>query len=170
MRLPDVPGKYELVEGELVVVAAGRTHEDVIYSMNRLLIDFVARHDLGRIYQAGLGYWMRNGNFRSPDISFVAKDHLDDMTRDPNGFLHGGPDLAIEVLSPSNSVQSMKKKALEYFESGSRLMWLVVPDARSVVVLRPDSSELTLTAKDILTGEDVISGFSVEIAELFRDL
>jgi Uma2 family endonuclease len=92
------------------------------------------------------------------------------MTRDPKGFLHGGPDLAIEVLSPSNAIQAMKKKALEYFESGSRLVWLVVPDDRIVMVLLPDSSELILTAKDILTGEDILSGFSVEVSKLFAGL
>ncbi|MFH1114722.1 MAG: Uma2 family endonuclease [Pseudomonadota bacterium] len=170
MRLPDVPGKYELVEGELVVVSAGREHEDVIYSLNDHLIPFVRRHHLGRVYQSGLGYWMHNGNFRSPDISFVNMDRLDDMTRDPKGFLHGAPDLAIEILSPSNALQAMKKKALDYFESGSRLVWLVVPDDRTVTVLRPDSSELILTAKNMLTGEDVIPGFEIAVSELFQVL
>ncbi|MFH1112373.1 MAG: Uma2 family endonuclease [Pseudomonadota bacterium] len=168
MRLPDVPGKYELVEGELVVVAAGREHEDVILALNLLLTNFVIAHGLGRVYQASLGYWMRNGNFRSPDVSFVAKDRLDGMTRDPKGFLHGAPDLAIEILSPSNTVQTMKKKALEYFESGSRLVWLVVPDDRIVVVLRPDGTETPIT--DTLTGEDVVPGFSVTITEVFKYL
>ncbi len=166
MRLPDVGGKYELVEGELVVVAAGREHEDVILALNRHLIPFVTRHDLGPIYQASLGYWMKNGNLRSPDISFVAKDRLNDMTRDPKGFLHGSPDLAIEILSPPNTVEAMKKKARDYFESGSRLVWIVAPDDQTVTVLRPDGSERTVTGT--LTGEDVIPGFSLDVSELFR--
>ncbi len=170
MRLPDVGGKYELVEGELVVVAAGREHEDVIFLLSNILSNYVIRYDLGRIYQASLGYWMKNGNLRSPDISFVSNARLHDMTRDPKGFLHGAPDLAIEVLSPSNTVKAMKKKALEYFESGCRLVWLVVPDDRTVVVLRSDGSELILTTKDALTGGDVIPGFSVETGEVFKYL
>jgi Uma2 family endonuclease len=170
MRLPDVGGKYELVEGELVVVAAGREHEDVILSLDHLLKNFVIGHDLGRIYGASLGYWMKNRNLRSPDVSFVANARLNTITRDPKGFLHGAPDLAIEVLSPSNSVEAMKRKALEYFESGCRLVWLVAPDDRIVVVLRPDGSELVLTVKDILSGEDVIPGFSVETGEIFKYL
>jgi len=168
MRLPDVPGKYELVEGELVVVAAGREHEDVILALNLVLTNFVIAHGLGRVYQASLGYWMRNGNFRSPDISFVSKDRLDSMTRDPKGFLHGAPDLAIEILSPSNTVKAMMKKALEYFESGSRLVWIVSPEDTSVTVLRPDGTESVIT--DTLTGEDVVPGFSVEVSEVFKYL
>jgi Uma2 family endonuclease len=166
MRLPDVGGKYEVIEGELVVVAAGREHEDVIFSLDYVLKDFVIRHKLGRVYGASLGYWMKNGNLRSPDISFVAKDRLDDMTHDRRGFLHGAPDLAIEILSPSNTVQAMKKKALDYFESGSRVVWIVDPGGRTVTVLWPDGSETTIT--DTLTGEDVLPGFSVEITEVFR--
>ncbi|MFH1114625.1 MAG: Uma2 family endonuclease [Pseudomonadota bacterium] len=168
MRLPDVGGKYELVEGELVVVAAGLEHEDVILALDHALKNFVIDHDLGRIYGASLGYWMKNGNLRSPDISFVAKDNLEGMIRDRKGFLHGAPDLAIEVLSPSNTVQAMKKKALEYFESGARLVWLVVPDTRTVTVLRSNGTEAVIT--DTLTGEDVIAGFSVTITEVFKYL
>ncbi len=167
MRLPDVPGKYELVEGELVVVAAGREHEDVISNVSLALGNFVKKHKLGRVYTSGIGYWMDNGNLRCPDVSFVAKKHLDDMTRDPKGFLHGSPDLAIEVLSPSNRIRAMKKKAIEYFESGSRLVWFVVPDDRTVTVLSPDGVETTVT--DTLTGEDVIPGFSLDVTELFED-
>jgi len=167
MRLPDVPGKYELVEGELVVVAAGYEHEMVLIRLTRALLNAVD-DSVGQILSSNMGYWMRNGNFRSPDISFVAKDHLADMIRDRKGFLHGAPDLAIEVLSPSNSVKAMKKKALEYFESGSRLVWFVVADDQTVVVLYPDGSETTVT--DTLTGEVVLPGFSVEVGELFQDL
>ncbi|MFH1116765.1 MAG: Uma2 family endonuclease [Pseudomonadota bacterium] len=170
MRLPDVGGKYELVEGELVVVAAGREHDDVIFFLDYLLKDFVIRHDLGRVYGASLGYWMENGNLRSPDISFVTNGRLNKMTHDPKGFLHGAPDLAIEILSPSNTVKAMKEKALEYFESGSRLVWIVSPKDRTVTVLRPDGSERVLTVEAGLDGEDVIPGFSIEIKDVFKYL
>jgi len=168
MRLPDVPGKYELVEGELVVVAAGYEHEKVIYRLTKNIGNFVDDHNLGEVFGSNLGYWMLNGNFRSPDVSFVAKDRLAGMIRDRKGFLHGAPDLAIEVLSPSNTVSAMETKVAEYFKNGSRLVWLVVPDDRCVTVLRSDGSERTVT--DTLTGEDIVPGFSVELAELFRGL
>jgi len=168
MRLPDVGGKYELIEGELVVVAAGLEHETLVFRLILALGNFIQKYSLGHVFGSNLGYWMRNGNLRSPDISFVAKDRLDDITRDPKGFLHGTPDLAIEILSPSNTVQAMKKKSVEYFENGSRLVWIVAPADRTVVVLRPDGSEATVT--DTLDGEDVVPGFSLVVSELFEGL
>jgi Uma2 family endonuclease len=168
MSLPDVGGKYELVEGELVVVAAGLEHEDLVADLTSALRRFARKHGLGRAWASNLGYWMKNGNLRCPDVSFVAKDRLKSMTRDPKGFLYGAPDLAVEILSPSNTVNAMKKKALEYFENGSRLVWIVDPEDRTITVLRPNGTETTKT--DTLTGEDVIPGLSLTLSELFEDL
>jgi Uma2 family endonuclease len=100
-------------------------------------------------------------------VSFVDTNRLEEMIRDPKGFLHGAPDLAIEILSPSNTIQAMKKKADEYFENDTRLVWVVAPEDRTVVVLRPDGSERVLTVTDSLDGEDVIPGFSLVVGELF---
>jgi len=166
MSLPDAGGKYELVEGELVVVATTLEHEDVVSNLMLLLGNFVRAHSLGRIYASSLGCWMKSGNLRSPDVSFVAKNRFKEQ--DPKRFFRGAPDLAIEILSPSNTVQAMKKKATEYFENGCRLMWIVSPEDRSVTVLRLDGTETIVT--DTLTGEDVVPGFSLVVAELFEDL
>jgi len=169
MRLPDVGGKYELVEGELVVVAAGRKHEIVVFRLILALGNFVSE-TLGQVFSSSLGYWMKNGDLRSPDVSFVAKVRLDDMTHDPDGFLYGAPDLSIEILSPSNVVSAMRKKTLEYFENGSRLVWIVNPNDRTVTVLHPDGSETVLSDSDSLDGEDVLPGFSLEVWKLFKGL
>ncbi len=170
MSLPDVGGKYELIEGELVVVAAGREHEDLVFNTILSLGNFVTGSGLGRVYGSNLGYWMNNGNLRCPDVSFVSKDRLEYMTRDPKGFLHGAPDLAIKVLSPSNTVDAMRNKAREYFENGCRLVWIVDPDSRTMTVLLPDGSERALTVEDNLDGEDVIPGFSLPVSGLFEGL
>ncbi len=168
MSLPDVGGKYELIEGELVVVAAGLEHEELVVGLIFVIKGFAVKLGLGRVFSSNLGYWMRNGNLRCPDVSFVAKDRLKSMTQDPKGFLHGAPDLAVEILSPSNTVPAMKKKAVEYFENGSRLVWIIDPEDRTVTVLRRDGSEITVA--DTLDGEDVIPGFSLAVAKLFEDL
>jgi len=169
MSLPDTPGKYEIVEGELVVTPAATFRHDIIGALLIIKLgQFVLEHDLGRVGGSTLGCWMKSGNFRSPDVSFVSWTRFDELGQDVDGFLKGAPDLAVEILSPSNTVHAMKKKALEYFESGSRLVWLIAPDNRTVTVLRLDGSETIVT--DTLTGEDVIPGFSVEVSELFRVL
>jgi len=166
MSLPDVGGKYELVEGELVVVAATLEHEDLVANLICVLRGFTRRHGLGRVYGSNLGCWMQNGDLRSPDVSFVTTERL--KSQNIKGFFRGAPDLSVEILSPSNTVNAMKKKALDYFENGSRLVWIVDPEDRTITVLRPNGTETTIT--DTLTGEDVIPGFSLTLSELFEDL
>ncbi|MFH1115214.1 MAG: Uma2 family endonuclease [Pseudomonadota bacterium] len=169
MSLPDIPGKYEIIEGELVVTPGATFKHEVIGS--RLIIrlgQFVEDHDLGYVGGSSLSCWMKSGNLRSPDVSFVSRTRFDELEQDVDGFLKGAPDLAVEVLSPSNTIPAMKKKALEYFESGCKLVWLIAPDTRSVTILRPDGSETTVT--EILTGEDVVPGFEIAVSELFRVL
>jgi Uma2 family endonuclease len=84
--------------------------------------------------------------------------------------LKGAPDLAVEILSPSNTVEGMKEKAGEYFRSGAKLVWIVHPYDRTVLVLRPDGSEEALHVTDSLFGEVVIPGFSLPVSELFDDI
>ena len=171
MRLPKEEGRHELVGGKLVVMPLfGFKEAELVAALIAELGNVVPKQDLGRVFASNLGYWMSNGNLRCPVVSFVPHDRLSDMTRDPKGFLHGAPDLAIEILYGSGTLPAMKKKAREYFENGSRLVWIIDPDSRNVTVLRPDGSERVLMVEDALTGEDVVPGFSLKVSELFLDL
>jgi len=170
MRLPEVGGKYELIEGEVLVTPTGYPHEDLVANLISRLRPFVMELGLGRIFSSSLGYWMKSGNLRSPDVSFVAKERLTDMIREGEGFLYGGPDLAVEILSPSYTVRAMKNKVAEYFENDCRLVWLVDPQDESVTVLYPDGRERLIAGEtEILSGEDVIPGFLLGIDDLFGD-
>ncbi|MFH1117145.1 MAG: Uma2 family endonuclease [Pseudomonadota bacterium] len=113
MSLPDVGGKYELIEGEVLVTPADYIHDDLVADLISRLRPFVRKQGLGRIFASNAGYWMKGGNLRCPDVSFVTTERLADMIRKGESFLHGAPDLAIEVLSPSNTVPAMKNKAAE---------------------------------------------------------
>ena len=170
MSLPDVGGKYELVEGELVVTPAGYKHEFIVVRLIHALESFAKGTRLGKVGASNLGYWMNNGNLRCPDVSFVEKGRFKNMIRDSEGFLHGAPGLAVEIVSPSDTIKSMKEKAVEYFDSGSKLVWIVIPDDQTVAVLRHDGSEGVLTVADTLDGEDVVPGFSLVVGKLFEDL
>lgn len=170
MSLPDVGGKYELVEGELLVTPTNFGHEIIGSCLVRELSLFVKQNKLGRVAGSSLGCWMNNGNVRSPDVSFVSTRRLKELGQDARHFLKGAPDLAVEILSPSNTITSMKEKSVEYFESGSKLVWVVNPDDRTILLLRADGSERLLTVTNSLDGEDVIPGFSLQVAELFEDL
>jgi len=171
MSLPDIAGRYELVEGELVVTPAATFKHEIIGGILIAEISYVLKQSkLGRVGGSSLGCWMNNGNLRSPDVFFVSWKRFKELGQDMNGFLKGAPDLAVEILSPSNTVAAMKEKAVEYFESGSELVWIVNPEDRTVTLLRSDGSERALTVRDSLDGEDVIPRFSIVVSELFEDL
>ncbi|MBK8136961.1 MAG: Uma2 family endonuclease [Chloroflexi bacterium] len=123
--------------------------------------------ELGKVYMDGTGYDLPNGNSVIPDVSFIAADRVPPY----HGELAIAPDLAVEVVSPSNTQDVLRKKINGYLESGTRRVWVVYPDAMEVDVhwLQADGSRANRTfgANDTLTGEDVIPGFSVKIAEIF---
>jgi Uma2 family endonuclease len=105
---------------------------------------------------------------RGPDVAVVLVPR---KTHDqPGNWVRGAPDVAVEVLSPSDTSSAMQEKVLDYLNAGSKLVWLVDPRARTVTVVRPDGSARLLRSREILEGESALEGFSVPVAELFEDL
>ena len=113
---------------------------------------------------------MKTGNKRSPDVSFVAKARLKGLKKLPKGFLQGAPDLAVEIISLSTTFDEIHTKIVEYFDSGSKLVWVIHPDEESVLVYHKPQPDKLLQRSDTLDGETVIPGFTVPVAELFADL
>ena len=106
-----------------------------------------------------------------PDIAFFAKERLQGIAVLPSGYLEGAPDLAVEVLSPGNTVEEIDDKLTEYFENGSRLIWVINPTQHYVLVYRSaQEPDRLLKGKDSLDGEEVIPGFTLAIADLFQKL
>jgi Uma2 family endonuclease len=101
---------------------------------------------------------------RGPDVAVVLVPRPSDG--EPGGWVRGAPDVEVEVLSPSDTSSAMQQKTLDYLEAGARLVWIVDPEARTVTVHRPDGSANVLRGHQALGGEDVLAGFSVEVAEL----
>jgi Uma2 family endonuclease len=114
---------------------------------------------------------MKSGNKRSPDISFVAKERLQGLEELPDGFLEGAPDLAIEILSPTNTIEEIHAKLVEYFENGAQLVWIIHPNERYILVYRcAQEPDRLLKSTDFLDGEELIPSFSLPVAELFQKL
>ena len=81
------------------------------------------------------------------------------------------PDLAVEVLSESNTKAEIDQKLQEYFQSGTRLAWIIDPSTRSVAVYREAGDPArVLTESETLDGEQVLPGFTLSVAELFRNV
>ncbi|WP_225906924.1 MULTISPECIES: Uma2 family endonuclease [Thermoleptolyngbya] len=171
MALPQDGHRYELVNGELIDMGnSGMEHGEIGSFLGGSLSLYVRTHKLGRVCDSSTAFAMKNGNRRSPDVSFVAKDRLQGLRRLPKGFFQGAPDLAVEVLSPSNTVEEIHEKIVEYFENETRLVWVIHPDEQYVLVYHSPSPDRLLRLQDSLEGESVVPGFSLAVAELFEEL
>jgi Uma2 family endonuclease len=102
---------------------------------------------------------------RGPDLAFWGRERMPQLPR--QGYPSVPPDLVVEVLSPSDVFLSVQKKVLQYLGAGVRLVWIVVPEDRSVAVYRPGQDPRILSNSDTLSGEDVLAGFSCPVTELF---
>lgn len=172
MALPQDGHRYELVGGELRDMgSAGAKHGYVCSLILFTLMGYVLPRKLGVVFDSSTAFTMKNGNRRSPDISFFAIDRIQSIADIPTGFLGGSPDLAIEVLSPGNTVEEIDEKVAEYFDNSTRLVWIVSPTQRYVMVYHcAKEPEFLLKSSDFLDGEDVIPGFQVSVADFFQGL
>jgi Uma2 family endonuclease len=164
--------RYEVVNGELIDMGnSGALHGYLCSILLAALVGYVMPKKLGIILDSSTAFKMKNGNKRSPDISFFAKERLQGITELPSDFLNGAPDLAVEVLSPGNTVEEMDNKLVEYFENGARLVWVLSPRQQYALVYRASAApDRLLKLTDSLDGEDVIPGFSFSLASLFQPL
>ena len=111
---------------------------------------------------------MKSGRVRLPDVAFVSKARLP-QTLAPIPDL--SPDLAIEVLSESNTPAEMRQKLAEYFQSGTRLAWIIDPGPRTVAVYHSaDGVTRVVDEHSTLDGEPVLPGLTIPVAELFRNV
>jgi Uma2 family endonuclease len=172
MALPDDGQRYEIVNGELIDMGnSGALHGYVCSLLLAALMGYILPQKLGVVLDSSTAFKMKNGNKRSPDISFFAKERLQGITELPSGFLEGAPDLAVEVLSPGNTVEEIHDKLTEYFENGTRLAWVIHPNEKYILVYRSaQEPDRLLKSVDFLDGEEVVPGFSLPVADLFQKL
>jgi len=169
LAMPDDGYRYELVKGELRKMApTGDEHGDLTMELAVALHRHVKEHSLGKVYAAETGFKLESDpdTVRAPDIAFVAREKVEKTGR-LKGFRSGAPDLAVEVLSPSDRVSRVEEKVAEWLEGGARMVWVVSPKLHTVTVYRSLTDIVTLTEKDKLDGADVVPGFQMSVAEIF---
>ena len=167
LQLPEDGNKYEVVDGELVVSpGAGWRHEKIVSKLVTWLRLFVDERRLGEVLPSSLLYVLPSGNRRGPDISFVSAAKAAQVGPD-TVFPKFAPDLAVEVLSPSDSPRRVQDKVGEYLEAGVRLVWILDPENRRAVIYRALSSVDRIDESGHLDGEDVLPGFRCRLADVF---
>jgi len=170
LMMPDDGYRYELVKGELIRMSpAGDEHGRVTVRITSPLYVYVDTHHLGTVYAAETGFVIEENpdTVRAPDVAFVSRQRVE-KTGPIKSYRRGAPDLAVEVVSPGDTVGEVEGKVAEWLESGTSMVWVVSPKLRSVTVYKSLKDVVTLTEKDHLEGGDVIPGFRIAVAEIFR--
>ena len=171
IRLVDGEPKrlVELIDGILVEKAMG--HRESLFAATLLILlgAYVRPRRLGLLTAPDAIMRMKAGRNRLPDVSFTPWDRL------PSADAHLKPvarycgDLMVEILSEDNTRAEIAQKRKEYFAAGARLVWIIDPDDRTVEVYTGPKKKTVLTAADTLTGDPVLPGFVLSLAELFDD-
>lgn len=167
LQTPDL-GRCELLRGELTMMTpAGYEHARVVSRINSRLAGFVELHQLGQVTTGEGGFLLARDpdTVRAPDVAFVSADRV---PHEPlRGFFQGPPDLAVEVISPNDRASQVAAKIQDWLDAGCRAVWVVDPELRTVTVYRSRSSIVVLRASEQLSGDDVVPGFAIAVAEIF---
>jgi Uma2 family endonuclease len=169
LKLPRGKFRYELVKGELVTMSpAGSEHGAVIMNLAVPLGQYIKANKLGIAFGAETGFKLATDpdTVRAPDISFVRSERIPD-TGIPISYWPGAPDLAVEVLSPGDTIAEVEEKIAEWLDAGASAVWVVSPKLRTITLYRSATDVVTLTEKDELSGQDVVPGFRCQVAEIF---
>lgn len=157
----------ELVDGVLVEKAMGYYESRLALLIGYFLEAFLQLHDLGIVLGADGMLQLLHDQVRIPDVSFLSWVHFPDRELPSEPIPRLVPDLAVEVLSASNTAQEMNRKLQEYFAAGTQLVWYVDPEAQGITVYTAPEQWIELGIEDVLDGGNVLPGFQLSIRELF---
>lgn len=163
--------RHELWLGKIVTMTpGGAEHSGTALELSAAMHFHVRQHRLGRVFEGQAGYRLSVRDCLSPDISFVSNARLKVILPDRTKFFQGAPDLAVEVLSPSDSITRTEEKIALYLTHGTKLVWLVNPALRWVRVYQEPGAFALLKAGRFITGNSVLPGFRFSLTRLFEEL
>ena len=165
----DTDDRCELLHGDLSTMSPpGARHGAIGARLLLRLGAWVEQHDLGRVFvETGFLLAKNPDHVRAADVAFVCKERLPTEGL-PVRYWPGAPDFCAEVVSPRDTYAYVQEKACDWIRYGARLVVVVEPDRRRVVVHRSDIDLQILGEDDTLDGGDVVPGFRLAIRELFQ--
>lgn len=160
----------ELVDGMLVEKGMGFRESILAVVLASVLRAFVVPRNLGLVSGPDGTMRLFAGLVRIPDVAFFSWACLPGGRVPTEAIPDLAPDLAVEVLSASNTLGEMARKRREYFAAGVRLVWEIDQEARTVEVYSAPDDPVVLTQEQTLDGGDVLPGFTLSLRELFAEL
>jgi Uma2 family endonuclease len=169
MRIPDDGWRHSLQAGLLIAEPQSfARHGQLQVRIAHLLSEFVNAHRLGVVLSESGFLLSRNPDtVLGPDVSFVRSDRFD-ADEAARGYIRGAPDLAIEILSPSNRPGDTHARVADYLAAGAALVWVVDPKLQIVTTYRSLLAPQRVDFDGVLDGEDVLPGFSIPVATILE--
>lgn len=163
------PGHFDLIEGELIEMAAGTRHAIISSVIDRTIGNFAEAHQLGFTFTADPTFVLsvEGRTAVRPDVAFVRRDRVLAL-EDPDKIFPAAPDLAVEVVSPTDCAIHVNAKVRAYLEAGTQLVWVIYPEKRTATVFSQNSPTVFLGEGDALDGGNVLPGFSLPLARVFE--
>ena len=159
-------GPAELIDGEVIKMSpAGLRHGLIAMALGALVREHVAAQRLGAVFAAETGFKLAPRRVRAPDVAFVSAQRLGEQMTEQ--FIDGAPDLAVEVVSPSDVRPAVMQKVQEWLDNGARAVWVVDPDNRMIVLYHPDGTIRQVREPEDLRDETVLPGFSTTLGRVF---
>jgi Uma2 family endonuclease len=169
LRMPDDGFRYELVRGELVKMPlACAQHGYVAMQVGGRLAQYVESNKLGTVYAAGTGFQIafNPDTVLAPDASFLRRQRKEGVGN-MEGYWPGPPDLAVEVISPSDTYTEVEDKVHDWLDVGTLMVIVVNPRRETVTVYRSRTDIVILTKDEELDGQDVVPGWKLRLADVF---
>lgn len=159
---------YELVRGAVVrEPGPSWSHRLLQFKLGKCLDAWIEQAGQGEVGLEGDCILSENPDtVRIPDVAVLLRRRSTD--NEPGGWVRGAPDIAVEVLSPSNTPRQMRERMEDYFGAGALRVWIVDPAAHTVVIHRPDETLTLFKAGDRLEDPEILPGFALDVAELFE--
>jgi Uma2 family endonuclease len=169
-RIADLPeNRDRLLEyhhGKLIEMTSNDISSEIAAIISRLIGNFVYTHKLGRVRGADGGYLVGETRYM-PDVSFISKAKLPKPAN--TGWVPIAPDLAVEVLSPTDNMRDVRLKITNYLNAGTTV-WLVDPTDKIIEVYAPNQAPKTYSVSDTLEGGAVLPGFALSVQQIFDEL
>ena len=170
LNMPDDGFRYELIRGELrKMPPAGHIHGEYALSIGASLQTHAKANGLGKTYAAETGFRLESDpdHVRAPDAAFVRRDRAEEAREAP-GFFPGPPDVAVEVISPTDRYTEVEEKVADWLAAGTLAVIVVDPRRRTVKVHRSPTDVVALTESDVLSVGEVVPGWQMAVRDIFE--
>ncbi len=157
----------ELIDGALVEKAMGSFKSMLAAVLIGYLGAHMREHDAGIVLDGSGPLKILPTQVRVPDVSMIRWERFPGGKLPEEPIPEVAPDLAVEVLSPSNTDKEMRQKLRDYFQSGVRLVWYIDPETRTAEIFLAPEQRTVINEQGVLDGGDVLPGFQVTLGDLF---